>query len=295
VPSSVACPPPRYHHDGLAVYDLGYADPLLLMPNPQGMARLPQAHEPLAGVLAGLPRRVVTFDPPGAFASTRPARLGLDEMTECAREALSVAGVGEPVDVVAHSQATLCALALALTSPMAVRRLVLVGAVDGGWRTTRRARGMPWCWPVTDRRFWQFARLAVPLALGRSDFARLTQLQQLFVTASYADPRNAPVISVDPAEAHRRSPPRAQWQASVRNVDLRPRLAGVTVPALICVGRLDPQTPAHDNAAIASALPDAGLVVFDRSGHYPYIEEPERFRVVVRRYLDGTGRAHSDW
>jgi pimeloyl-ACP methyl ester carboxylesterase len=59
------------------------------------------------------------------------------------QEALGVAGVRPPVDVVGHSQATLCQLALALAAPAAVRSLVLVGAVDGGWRSTRRARGSP--------------------------------------------------------------------------------------------------------------------------------------------------------
>jgi pimeloyl-ACP methyl ester carboxylesterase len=284
-PPADPAPAPRYRHDGLAVYVLGHGEPLLVMPNPQGMVREPQAHEPLVRLLAGLPRRVVTFDPPGAFASARQPRLGLAEMVRCALEALAVAGVRAPVDVVGHSQATLCALALALEAPATVRRLVLIGAVDGGWRATRRARGMPWCWPVTDRRFWRFAWLAAPLALGRSNLRRLKRLQRLFVGASFVDPRLAPAIDIEPADAHRPAPRRARWQASVRDVDLRPRLAEVTAPALVCVGRADPQTPPRDNAAIAARLPDCRVVVFDRSGHYPYVEEPDRFRDVVGRFL----------
>jgi hypothetical protein len=50
-------------------------------------------------------------------------------MLDCAKEALTVAEVAAPVDVVGHSQATLCQLALA--EPEVVRNLVLVGAVDG--------------------------------------------------------------------------------------------------------------------------------------------------------------------
>ena len=65
-------------------------------------------------------------------------------MLACAKEALAVAGVAPPVDVVGHGQATLCQLALALAEPKVVRSLILVGAVDGGWPTTRRAGGMPW-------------------------------------------------------------------------------------------------------------------------------------------------------
>src|SRR5512133_3026796 len=97
---------PAHVSDGLAVYDLGAGPPLLLMPHPQGMVRVPEARSPLADLLIGLGRRVVSFDPPGAFASSRPPRLGLAEMLACSHQALQVAGVAPPVDVVGHSQAT---------------------------------------------------------------------------------------------------------------------------------------------------------------------------------------------
>ena len=276
---------PAWVHNGLAVYDLGAGPPLLVMPNPQGMVRAPEAHGPLVELLAGLGRRVVTFDPPGAFASPRPPRLGLDEMLACTREALAVAEVATPVDVVGHSQATLCQLALALAAPATVRSLVLVGAVDGGWRTTRRAHGMPWCWPLTDPRRWRFAVLAAPLAVGRANLGRLKRLQRLYTEASFVDPALAPAVRIEPGDRRRPPPRRAPWQASIRQVDLRPRLSEITAPALVCVGRHDPQTPWPDNAAIAAALPGGRLEVFERSGHYPFVEEPERFTAVVAGFL----------
>jgi pimeloyl-ACP methyl ester carboxylesterase len=276
---------PAHVSDGLAVYDLGAGPPLLLMPNPQGMVRAPEAHSPLADLLVGMGRRVVSFDPPGAFASPRPPQLGLAEMLACAQEALEVAGVRLPVDVVGHSQATLCQLALALDAPQLVRSLVLTGAVDGGWRTTRRAGGMPWCWSLTDRRFWRFVILAAPLAVGRANLGRLKRLQQLYLEASFVDPSLVPAIRVEPGDRQRPPPRRARWQASVRRVDLRPRLGEISAPTLVCVGRHDPQTPWAANANIAAALPAGRLEIFERSGHYPYLEEPDRFTVVVGDFL----------
>ena len=93
------------------------------------------------------------------------------------------------------------------------------------------------------------------------------------------------MVRIDPGD--RRRPPlrRARWQASVRQVDLRPRLDGVTVPTLVCVGCHDPQTPWPDNATIAAALPAGRLEVFERSGHYQFVEEPERFTRVVAAFL----------
>jgi pimeloyl-ACP methyl ester carboxylesterase len=276
---------PAWVHDGLAVYNLGAGPPLLVMPNPQGMVRAPEAHGSLAALLVGLGRRVITFDPPGAFASPRPPRLGLAEMLACTHEALQVAKVAPPVDVVGHSQATLCQLALALATPEVVRSLVLVGAVDGGWRTTRRAHGMPWCWPLTDPRRWRFAALAGPLAVGRANLGRLKRLQRLYTEASFVDRHLAPAVRIEPGDQRRPPPRRARWQASIRQVDLRPRLGEISAPALVGVGRHDPQTPWPDNAAIAAALPAGRLEVFERSGHYPFVEEPERFTAVVAAFL----------
>ena len=281
---------PAHESDGLAVYDLGAGPPLLLMPNPQGMVRAPEANSPLADLLIGLGRRVVSFDPPGAFASSRPPRLGLAEMLACSREALQVAGVGPSVDVVGHSQATLCQLALALAAPGVVRSLVLVGAGDGGWRTTRRAAGMPWCWPLTDPRRWRFVLLATPLAVGRANLGRLKRLQQLYLNASLVDPSLVPPVQVEPGDQRRPPPPRARWQASVRRVDLRPRLGEISAPALVCGGRHDPQTPWLDNAAIAAALQHGRLEVFEHSGHYPFLEEPDRFAAVVAAFLSSVTR-----
>jgi len=207
---------------GLAVYDLGTGPPVLVMPNPQGMVRTSEASGPLTDAMLALGRRVVTFDPPGAFASVRPPRLGLPEMLAGTSDALRATGITGPVDLVGHSQATLCQLAWALAAPHKVRRMVLVGAVDGGWRATRRMHGMPWRWPVTDRRFWRFARLAGPLAVGRGDLRRLKRFQRFFVEESFVDRELVPPVPIEPGDAHRPPPARARWQASVRHVDLRP-------------------------------------------------------------------------
>jgi hypothetical protein len=75
-------------HDGLAVYSLGSGEPLLLLPYPHGSTFRPIAEDCLAGLLAGLGRRVITFDPPGAYRSTRSMRGDMAEMIACATEAL---------------------------------------------------------------------------------------------------------------------------------------------------------------------------------------------------------------
>jgi proline iminopeptidase len=61
-------------------------------------------------------------------------------------------------------------------------------------------------------------------------------------------------------------------------------LAGIAVPVLVGVGRHDTQCPIAASELIAARVPDATLVVFERSGHFPFEEEPERFREAVLAY-----------
>jgi proline iminopeptidase len=68
--------------------------------------------------------------------------------------------------------------------------------------------------------------------------------------------------------------------------DIKAQLPGITCPTLVTVGRDDWITPVASSETIASLIPDARLVVFEKSGHSPQIEERELWLQVVREFLD---------
>lgn len=68
--------------------------------------------------------------------------------------------------------------------------------------------------------------------------------------------------------------------------DLKDQLPAVTTPTLVTVGRKDWVTPVSSSQTIASLMPNAELVVFERSGHSPQFDEPDRFQAVIREFLD---------
>ncbi len=74
--------------------------------------------------------------------------------------------------------------------------------------------------------------------------------------------------------------------------NLEARLPEIQVPVLILVGRHDWVMP-PDLAAqkLCDGLPDAEMVVFEESGHLPFIEEAEAFIDVVRRWMSSYGSA----
>ncbi|HEY3685257.1 MAG TPA: alpha/beta hydrolase [Streptosporangiaceae bacterium] len=67
--------------------------------------------------------------------------------------------------------------------------------------------------------------------------------------------------------------------------DVKPRLPSVTCPTLVMAGRTDWVTPVSCSETIASLLPNAKLVVFERSGHSPQSDEPELFQKTMRDFL----------
>jgi proline iminopeptidase len=69
-------------------------------------------------------------------------------------------------------------------------------------------------------------------------------------------------------------------------IALEERLGQVTHPVLVVAGRHDRTCPVAASQDMASRLPDAELVVFERSAHMMFAEEPDLFVATVRRFLD---------
>ncbi len=67
--------------------------------------------------------------------------------------------------------------------------------------------------------------------------------------------------------------------------DLKPDLPNIQVPTLVTVGRGDWVTPVSASETIARLIPDAQLEIFEKSGHSPQSEEPEKFQRVLREFL----------
>jgi proline iminopeptidase len=76
------------------------------------------------------------------------------------------------------------------------------------------------------------------------------------------------------------------FQHNWNSYDLKDKLPAVTAPTLVTVGRHDWVTPVSSSETIANLLPNAELVVFEKSGHSPQKEESEKFQRVLRDFVD---------
>jgi proline iminopeptidase len=280
--SGVQPPDPYLIRDGLAVYRIGEGAPILLMPGPHRY-QIPGdgSAAPLIAGLVALGREVISFDPPASGRSTRPMRLSMSEMHDCADEALEISGISGPVDAVEHSMAGLTVLAYAIERPERVRRLVLIGTGTGG-RAYMSARGA--LWNRTHPHFGRLASLGILQLIWRrratevmlNDFV----LRESFVDKSFA--RRTPLHASDwfrPRGGH------TEWHDIARRLDYGPRLREIDVPTLILCGRHDPQYAPACSEELADGIRGSQIAWFEHSGHFPFIEEPEAMWSRVAAFL----------
>lgn len=69
-------------------------------------------------------------------------------------------------------------------------------------------------------------------------------------------------------------------------MDLRPQLHKITVPTLIMVGRHDFITNVAMAEEMVKNIPHAKLEIFEDSGHFALVEEPEKFYGVIKEFVE---------
>jgi 3-oxoadipate enol-lactonase len=77
-----------------------------------------------------------------------------------------------------------------------------------------------------------------------------------------------------------------QIKANVTH-DMRGRLKGIPLPALILVGGQDELTPPRMAKELKAEMPHAKLLTFEQGGHGLYWEIPHLFNKAVLDFLDG--------
>jgi proline iminopeptidase len=272
------------------MYRYGSGEPILLMPYPHGLSAVPgPVMQALVRGLKDLGRQVITFDVPQSGRSRRPTRLNMDEMLECAEEALTVWGVEGPVDVMGHCHGGWAALGLAIERPERVRRLILADTF-AAMASYEQAPGA--LWSRSHPLFWRWWLLMAALVLTEREAVEKL-MWNVIRRASFVDQSYVKRRPVRRSDLLRHAGPRVKWldplprggASAPRRIDYRPRLLEVRAPTLVLVGAHDAQMPPSCSEELEKGIPDARLISFERSGHHPFAEEPEAFWAAIGRFL----------
>jgi pimeloyl-ACP methyl ester carboxylesterase len=264
--------------DGLAMHVVGKGPPLLLVPYP--MAAFVAGDRIVDALLHGvadLGFTCVTFDPPGSGQSARrKADCSMREMVDCILATLRAHGVQEPIPVLAHSQATLAALAFAAQHPDLVASLILAGA------SARSPRGFPGS--LSHRTHPAFPGLAARLAVFRltGRLAAQKHLYNYVLRHSFVNPSLAPEVPLSPGDWREPAQPRYRWlergaQTILDNSRIRQ-------PVLLITGAEDPLVPEPLTLELANSLANVQHCSVRNSGHYTFLEQGDVFWREVARF-----------
>lgn len=202
--------------------------------------------------------RTIAIDLPGFGESPLPEGVwGTADYAVFVRDVLAELGVGT-AHFVGHSYGAKTSIYLAATHPGLVQKLVLQGS--SGLRTppslkARARRGV-------SRTARAVGKLGGPGARVRDAVYRRIQ------STDYRDAGPLRPILV-----------------KVVNEDLEDLLPRVRASTLLVWGSKDDAVPLAHARTMEEKIPDAGLVVFEGAGHFAYLDEPDRFCVVVRHFL----------
>ena len=254
--------------------EAGTGEPLLLVHG------LGQSSSAWKRVLPGLSdrRRVIALDMPGFGGSVAPPQAPFEpEYFARVIDGLAAALEIERMDAIGHSAGGLTLLLDALWANGRYGKLVLV---DPAGFT-----------PAPDNLLGtaavSLARLLVSIPRSR------TMTRALYSTAFY-DARNVDEDTVDEL-IRRRADPSARLAARrafgkyfdyCRHLEpFHMRLAALERPVLVVWGSDDRLFRSSDAAVAKRVLPAARVEVFERCGHCPQIEYPERFIELVTEFL----------
>lgn len=270
--------------NGLAIYKIGKGEPVLVVPYPHAGTFVSIAEDAITTCIVAAGKSVLTFDPPESYHSMRKATTTMHEMVDCINETLNEFGISLPVDMVGHSMGSLCAIAFAISFPERINRLVLVGCTSG-WRQQKKyGAHKSWKW-WHNKQFWLSRYWGTKIYLGQSSLATYNKLNNIVTEASFVEKKYVQYFKVVKNDNKKPLPIRGKWIQHIRHNDYHSQLNQITCPVLICAGKYDIQTPIIMCFQINDALEKSSIVFFENSGHFPFIEEEEKFIHTIGSFL----------
>jgi len=255
---------------GLSVHEQGQGPPAIIQGPGWGPAS-DYLRVTLAPLLRGL--RVITYDVRNTGRSERSRKPNsqaveaLVQDLEAVRRSRSL----QRLLLLGHSHGAFVAMGYAVRFPRRVRAMVLIApsldeppqALPAQRRFVQQSRAPEQL--HNDRDLARWVRRQLPRSFHDVDAMRRFQAQLI----------DAPAPSID--ALHGMPDQRPAWVVA--------GLSKLRIPSLVVGGRHDVITPPSEAERVQEHIPGARLVILERSGHNPWVEEPEKFTAAVQDFV----------
>ncbi len=231
-------------------------------------------------------RRVIFYDQRGTGAS-KPLPPGAPQTLaaqvadlEAVRQGLGLA----QVVLLGDSYGGLLSIAYASAHPDHVAKLILSDAAGSNLNTIVHLFDQ--VFPEAMEQERQLDKQPAPPTQAAAEASMRKHFDLLFYSAAQRElyyQKLGPIHNVGLEPAVGQAVGRDASQA-----DFTPKLAGFTFPTLVLTGRYDMNVAPLTAWRLKQAIPGAQIVFFEQSGHFPWFEEPAKYRAVVEQFLAGS-------
>jgi proline iminopeptidase len=225
-------------------------------------------------------RLVVLYDQRGTGASKhlQPHAPQTMEAQVADLDAIRKALALDQVAVLGDSYGGMIAMAYAAAHPEHVARLILSDSAAPSWKGLVHL--LPQVFPDREEQGEAEAQKLAddPEAAARAGL--VNHMRQMFYSTEMRDAYLAHVgdMGFVPAVG-------GEVQKATKDLDLTSKLADFKFPTLVITGRYDMNVAPLTAWRMAHAIPGAQLVFFEKSGHLPAYEEPEKYHKVLEDFL----------
>ena len=226
-------------------------------------------------------RQVIFYDQRGTGKSMRVAAGASEGMgaqvadLEALRQKLRL----EKIDLVGDSYGGLLSIAYVVAHPEHVRRLILSDAVPG-WKDMVHL--LPSVFPDIEEQ-----DAAEQKRLGDTPAAAQASLRNHFRMIFYSPELRDKYLAGFKDMGYNPETGNAV-SAATEKLDFSAALTRFTCPTLVITGRFDMNVAPLTAWRMYKAIPGAQFAVFEKSGHLPSYEEPDRYVQVVDAFLRAT-------
>jgi proline iminopeptidase len=236
--------------------------------------------------------RLVFIDTRGSGLSGRPAdpmRMGSVDMANDLESLRVHLGLSE-ISILGHSNSGAIALAYAARYPDRVSKLVLIDSqvlgLSADADTQRILQNR-----ATDPRFKQATRIVSTFFNGQMNPATSDESLEAFIAQVLPLFLHRPEKSLPLAQEQLSGPISSyafasQYAADAAfPIDQTKSLGAIRAKVLIMVGRHDYICPVALSERLHEGIAESQLVIFEESGHLPWLEEPNAFFAELERFL----------
>ncbi len=186
----------------------------------------------------------------------------------------------EKIDLLGHSWGGFLVMAYAARHPEHIAHLMIVDSAAPKWQDTVFL--FKDIYPETVERE---DRMAFAVELGDPKAVKADLGEYMSMLFYSAEKRAAFLAHVD--DYHYAQAVNRALDTDARRFDLNPELPKFSFPTLVVTGRYDFNVAPSVAWKIHKAIPGSRFVVFEKSGHIPYLEERDEFVRVIGDFLVG--------